>query len=72
HGGFANWIEANSPRNKDEWVKLFRQNFKFAGGEIVGEFLMSIGTLPGAPAKLPDLCEYRRAQSSLAQPIGRR
>ena len=48
HGGFANWIEANSPRNKDEWVKLFRQNFKFVGGEIVGEFLMSIGYLPGA------------------------
>lgn len=48
HGSFANWIEANAPRNKDEWVKLFRQNFKFVGGEIVGEFLMSIGYLPGA------------------------
>jgi DNA-3-methyladenine glycosylase I len=48
HGSFANWIEANAPKNKDEWVKLFRQNFKFVGGEIVGEFLMSIGYLPGA------------------------
>jgi DNA-3-methyladenine glycosylase I len=29
-------------------VKLFRQTFKFTGGEIVGEFLMSTGYLPGA------------------------
>ena len=48
HGSFANWIEAHAPKNKGEWVKLFRQNFKFVGGEIVGEFLMSIGYLPGA------------------------
>ncbi|MAF47298.1 MAG: DNA-3-methyladenine glycosylase I [Rhodospirillales bacterium] len=48
HGGFANWIDQNHPRPKDEWVKLFRKNFKFMGGEIVGEFLMSIGYLPGA------------------------
>ena len=48
HGSFAKWIDANSPLNKDDWVKLFRQNFKFVGGEIVGEFLMSIGYLPGA------------------------
>jgi DNA-3-methyladenine glycosylase I len=38
----------NARKNKGEWVKLFRQNFKFVGGEIVGEFLMSIGYLPGA------------------------
>ncbi|MEK7381633.1 MAG: DNA-3-methyladenine glycosylase I, partial [Gemmatimonadota bacterium] len=25
-----------------------RQTFRFTGGEIVGEFLMSIGFLPGA------------------------
>jgi DNA-3-methyladenine glycosylase I len=48
HKSFANWIAAHHPRGKDEWVKLFRQQFKFMGGEIVGEFLMSIGYLPGA------------------------
>lgn len=48
HGGFAAWIEAHHPRKKEEWVKLFRQNFSFVGGEIVGEFLMSLGVLPGA------------------------
>ncbi len=48
HGGFAAWIEAQHPLNKDDWVKLFKKIFKFTGGEITGEFLMSIGYLPGA------------------------
>jgi DNA-3-methyladenine glycosylase I len=33
---------------KADWVKLFKKTFKFTGGEITGEFLMSIGYLPGA------------------------
>lgn len=48
HGGFAGWLDAHHPRSKAEWVKLFKAQFKFMGGEIVGEFLMSIGYLPGA------------------------
>jgi len=48
HGSFAGWLEAHSPRAKPEWVSLFRKTFRFTGGEIVGEFLMSIGVLPGA------------------------
>ena len=48
HGGFAKWIAAHHPRSKPEWVKLFKKTFKFTGGEITGEFLMSIGKLPGA------------------------
>jgi len=48
HGGFAKWLAAHHPRGKSEWVKLFRKTFKFTGSEIAGEFLMSIGFLPGA------------------------
>jgi DNA-3-methyladenine glycosylase I len=48
HGSFATWLEAHHPRSKEEWVKLFKRTFHFTGGEIVGEFLMSIGYLPGA------------------------
>lgn len=48
HGSFAAWIAAQHPLAKLEWVKLFRKTFRFAGPEIVGEFLMSIGYLPGA------------------------
>ena len=46
HGGFVNWLRAQHPLRKDEWVKLFKKTFKFTGGEITGEFLMSIGYLP--------------------------
>ncbi len=50
HGGFANWLDAHHPRDKAAWVKLFKSSFLFTGGEIVGEFLMSLGYLPGAHA----------------------
>ena len=45
---FASWLNQHHPRSKDDWVKLFKQTFLFTGGEIVGEFLMSTGYLPGA------------------------
>jgi DNA-3-methyladenine glycosylase I len=48
HGSFAGWLEAHHPRPPAEWTRLFRQNFRFTGGLIVGEFLMSLGYLPGA------------------------
>jgi DNA-3-methyladenine glycosylase I len=48
HGSFAGWLDAAHPLPKDEWVKLFKKTFRFTGGEIVGEFLMSTGYLPGA------------------------
>ena len=48
HGSFAAWIAAQHPMAKTDWVKLFKKTFKFTGGEITGEFLMSIGYLPGA------------------------
>jgi DNA-3-methyladenine glycosylase I len=47
-GSFKNWLDQHHPKTKEEWVKLFRQNFRFTGGEIVNEFLMSTGYLPGA------------------------
>lgn len=47
-GSFEKWLEHHHPKTKDEWVKLFKITFKFTGGEIVNEFLMSIGYLPGA------------------------
>jgi len=48
HGSFAEWLAAQHPMEKPEWVKLFKKTFVFTGGEITGEFLMSIGYLPGA------------------------
>jgi DNA-3-methyladenine glycosylase I len=48
HGSFAEWLDAHHPRSREEWVKLFKTTFRFTGGEIVNEFLMSLGYLPSA------------------------
>lgn len=48
HGSFAQWLDAQHPLPKADWVKLFKKTFRFTGGEITGEFLMSLGYLPGA------------------------
>lgn len=48
YGSFARWIAAHHPVSLKEWVKIFRQVFVFMGPEIVNEFLMSTGWLPGA------------------------
>jgi DNA-3-methyladenine glycosylase I len=50
HGSFAGWLDAHHPRPLDAWVALFRRTFRFTGGQIVGEFLISTGYLPGAHA----------------------
>ncbi|MEE7566709.1 DNA-3-methyladenine glycosylase I, partial [Xanthomonas sp. Kuri4-3] len=36
HGSFAAWLDAHHPRDKAAWVKLFKQTFRFTGGEITG------------------------------------
>ena len=51
YGSFAAWLDHHHPLSKPEWVKLFKKTFRFTGGEIVGEFLMSTGYLPGAHAE---------------------
>jgi DNA-3-methyladenine glycosylase I len=48
YGSFKKWLDHHHPKTKEEWVKLFKQTFRFTGGEIVNEFLMSTGYLRGA------------------------
>jgi DNA-3-methyladenine glycosylase I len=48
YGSFEKWLNKQHPQPKEAWVKLFRKTFRFTGGEIVNEFLMSTGYLPGA------------------------
>ena len=45
---FKSWLDLKSPMNIDQWVKLFKNTFKFTGGEITKEFLMSTGYIKGA------------------------
>ncbi|MFZ1414435.1 MAG: DNA-3-methyladenine glycosylase I [Defluviicoccus sp.] len=49
-GGFARWLDTHHPRPHDAWLRLFRETFRFMGAEVVREFLLSTGYLPGAHA----------------------
>lgn len=49
YGSFATWIQIHSSglMSPKDYVKLFKkQGFKFVGGEIMKEFMQSIGYLP--------------------------
>jgi DNA-3-methyladenine glycosylase I len=54
HGWLRHWhhetarLDAHHPQSLEVWVKLFKKTFKFTGSEIVREFLVSTGYLPGA------------------------
>lgn len=51
HGSFKSWLDHHHPMKKDDWVKLFKKTFRFTGGEITNEFLVSSGYLAGAHAE---------------------
>jgi DNA-3-methyladenine glycosylase I len=57
-GSFKGWLDAHHPLSLEAWTKLFKQTFLFTGGEIVKEFLLSTGYLPGAHD--PDCPVYAR------------
>ena len=48
YGSFKGWLDAHHPLSLEAWTKLFKKTFVFTGGEIVKEFLVSTGYLPGA------------------------
>jgi len=53
YGSFRKWLDKHAEKDPSlpEWTKIFKKTFKFTGGEIVNEFLMSTGYLPGAHSK---------------------
>lgn len=51
-GSFINWLKNHKNLTLEEWVKLFKKQFKFTGPEITYEFLMSTGTIKGAHTKV--------------------
>jgi len=51
HKSFKNWLDNQPKMELKEWVKLFKKHFKFVGGEITNEFLMSTRYLPGSHIK---------------------
>jgi DNA-3-methyladenine glycosylase I len=62
-GSFKGWLDAHHPLSLEDWIKLFKKTFVFTGGEIVKEFLVSSGYLPGAhDADCPVYGEIARLQ----------
>jgi len=57
YGSFKGWLDSNHPQTLENWTNLFKRTFLFTGGEIVKEFLMSTGYLPGAHT--PDCPIYK-------------
>ncbi len=58
YGSFFQWIKMQNADDIPSWVKIFRKKFKFVGGEIVNEFLMSIGRIEGAHS--PECYRYKK------------
>ncbi|PHR49259.1 MAG: DNA-3-methyladenine glycosylase [Fluviicola sp.] len=50
-GSFKKWLDLNNGKDLKEWTSLFKKKFKFTGGLIVEEFLMSTGYLKGSHDK---------------------
>lgn len=62
YGSFEKWLEQHHPKTRAEWVKVFKKTFRFTGGEIVNEFLMSTGYLSGAHSA--DCAVYKTVEKS--------
>lgn len=63
YGSFKQWLLEQGDLELKEWVKLFKQHFKFTGPEIVNEFLMSSGFKEGAHDPACPL--YHRTKESI-------
>ena len=50
-GSFYLWLKKFKGRSIEDWVKIFKKNFKFTGPEITREFLMSTAFVKGAHIK---------------------
>lgn len=48
HQSFKHWLDMGIGFTHEEWTHLFMKTFLFTGKEIVKEFLLSTGYLPGA------------------------
>ncbi len=55
HGSFAAWLDAHHPRSKNAWVDLFKETFRFTGGDR--------GRVPDEPG-----LSARRACAELPRP----
>ncbi len=48
YGSIKGFLDAHHPLRPGQWVKVMKKTFVFMGPEVVNEFMMSTGYLPGA------------------------
>jgi DNA-3-methyladenine glycosylase I len=48
YGSIKGFLDAHHPLRLPDWVKVMKKTFVFMGPEVVNEFMMSTGYLPGA------------------------
>ncbi len=48
YGSIKGFLDAHHPLHLPDWVKVMKKTFVFMGPEVVNEFMMSTGYLPGA------------------------
>lgn len=66
HKSFAAWIDLHHPRSKEEWVKLFRKQFKFMGGRDRGRVFDEHWLFAGhAPEDMPRLQDHHEKETGL-------
>lgn len=71
YGSFREWLNYHHPMTREAWVKHFKKTFKFTGGEITNEFLMSSGYLPGAHGEeCPVYARVRAAKPKWMDSLG--
>lgn len=67
NGSFKRWLDDHALINSslEDWTRLFKKTFRFTGSEIVKEFLVSTGYLPGAHS--PDCPVYKKIQLTMVE-----
>ena len=63
HGSFSNWLDSKGALDRKDWVAIFKRTFRFTGGEITNEFLLSSGYLP--IDHQPNCFKYRESDTTL-------
>tara|TARA_A100001011_G_scaffold387754_1_gene466105 strand:+ start:1063 stop:1590 length:528 start_codon:yes stop_codon:yes gene_type:complete len=57
-GSFYLWLKKLKGKDIEDWIKIFKSNFKFTGPEITREFLISTAFIEGAHVKSCPFYKY--------------
>jgi DNA-3-methyladenine glycosylase I len=74
YGSIKGFLDAHHPLHLAQWVKVMKKTFVFMGPEVVNEFMMSTGYLPGAHdadcPRFAEIAQLKPAWMRMAPPGG--